>query len=35
MIHVRQQAASDYLDLQHEDEAPTESLHLEQKSNTD
>ncbi len=31
MIHVRQQAASDYLDLQHEDEAEADNLHLEQK----
>ncbi len=31
MIHVRQQAASDYLDLQHEDEPNADNLHLEQK----
>lgn len=31
MIHVRQQAASDYLDLQHEDEPDADNLHLEQK----
>lgn len=31
MIHVRQQAASDYLDLQHEDEPEADNLHLEQK----
>jgi cytoskeletal protein CcmA (bactofilin family) len=32
MIHVRQQAATDYLDLQHEEETTTESFHLEQNT---